>query len=242
MLNRALFWAMVPLVMPQAARLRRNVPKFIAAHGPMVGCFGEQYSAQPLRIMLLGDSIVAGVGAHTTDNALGASIARPLSTLLERRVHWQSHGVIGARTKKIGGELLAGVPHDSVDAIIISAGVNDVTGLTRSTGWQRDLTRLLDQLETRFPHALIVLASIPPMHGFPLLPFPLNRTLALRARTFNTLSQRLVTLRRRVLWLPLDFNLTPQMFSSDGFHPSQDTYRQLGEFIAQSLAQRLRVV
>ncbi len=239
LIDRMLFWALLPLVTPQAVRLRRSLSPFIPAQGPIAGSVG---SGKPLRVLLLGDSIIASVGVDHTVDGLGMTIAEPLAAMTGRQVQWYAHGKIGARSKKVGGELLERVPHDSLDVIVVSVGVNDVTGLTLTKTWRRDLSALLDKLEQRFPHVLIVLAGIPPLHGFPLLPFPLNRTLGIRANIFNSITRQLVSMRSRVILLPLDFDPQPQMFSADGFHPSQHSYAHFGNLIAQAITARLHVV
>ena len=114
------------MVLPQAIRVRRTAPRFAAAQGPNLGTVGD---GPGLCILAIGDSIVAGVGAGTTERALAGATASALSARLGRCVVWRAHGRIGAGVVKVRAELLPQVPDDDYDAVVVSVGVNDITGL-----------------------------------------------------------------------------------------------------------------
>ena len=235
-MRRALFWLLLPMAIPQALRVRRTAPRFAAASGPLVGRVGEGSS---LRLLAIGDSIVAGVGARITEAALAGATASALSRLLPRSVSWQAQGKIGAGIAEMREHLLPALDDTQFDVVLVSIGVNDVTGLMRSGRWARALGAFLKEVRDKYPHAVVALAGIPPLQGFPLLPFPLRWIFGLRGRTFDHLARTAVDVRAGMLFLPLEFDPTPEKFAADGFHPSQESYAVIGSAFAERLAPAL---
>lgn len=231
-MRRALFWMLLPFAVPQALRVRRTAPRFAAATGPSVGTVGD---GPGLRLLAIGDSIVAGVGAGTTDRALAGATASALAQRLGRRVVWRAHGKIGAGVEKVRLQLGL-LDERAADIVVISVGVNDITSLMRSQRWARALDALLDDVRRLHPRAIVALAGIPPLQGFPLLPFPLKRIFGLRGSTFNAAASRAVARRAGMVFLPLNFDPQPSRFSADGFHPSPESYGDFGDAFAERIA------
>ena len=99
-----LFWIILPLLIPQALYARRTAPRFAPAGGPATGTLGE---GEPRRLLAIGDSIIAGVGASTLSKALVGQTAAALATSQRCRVHWQALGVSGFESaKERGAEIL----------------------------------------------------------------------------------------------------------------------------------------
>lgn len=239
-MRRALFWMLFPLAIPQALRVRRTAPRFAGASGADHGVCGVD--TPQLKILAIGDSIVAGVGAGTMDGALAGATAAALSQRLAVSVAWRAVGKIGAGVEKVYLQLLPQVPDDSYDAVVVSVGVNDITGLRRSARWADALGEFLDALRQRFPQATILLAGIPPLEGFPLLPFPLRWIFGLRGKTFDDLARREIVYRENMLFVPLDFDPHPEKFSADGFHPSRASYAEFGKILSDAFAAHLAAV
>jgi lysophospholipase L1-like esterase len=235
MLKRALFWLLLPVIVVQGLAVRRRARRFAAPDGPTAGLEPGSGAGPPLRLLALGDSIVAGVGAGRADNALAGSTARALAALTGRPVHWRSLGRIGAGIADLGQSLLPALGNDAFDCVVISVGVNDITRLRRSGAWARRLAKLLDRLRERDPMAVVAMAGMPPLHGFPLLPAPLRAILGMRARSFSQAARRVVDARPGMLFLPLDFEPQPGSFCEDGFHPGPEAYAALGLALAQAL-------
>lgn len=245
-MRRALFWLLLPLAMPQALRVRRTAPRFAGATGAEASVCDvdggiRDNIAPPLRILAIGDSIVAGVGAGTMDGALGGATAAALSQRLACTVSWRACGRIGAGVEKVHAELLPQVPDEGFDAVLVSVGVNDITGLRRSARWADALGGLLDALRRRFPNATILLAGMPPLQVFPLLPFPLGWLFGLRGKTFDGLARRAIALRDNMLFVALEFEAHPDKFAADGFHPSRASYAEFGMALSDALVPYLTV-
>ena len=237
-MRRLAFWMLVPFALPQGLRLRRSAPRFAAARGTPHGCEGR---GAPLRLLAIGDSIIAGVGAETVDEALPRRTAQALAKRLDRAVHWTARGRIGATAETVQTRLIPRLPAEAFDVIILSVGVNDVTGLHRTARWRANLGALLDALRTHSPEALVVMIGVPPLHGFPLLPPSLRFLLGMRARTFDAVAEREVTRRRGCRYVPARFDPRPEQFAPDGYHPSAESYREWAERLADLITECLSV-
>ena len=231
-MRRLLFWTALPFVLPQALIVRKTARRFAAATGPEHGAVG---CGKSFKVLAIGDSIIAGVGATTLVNALVGQVASALAKPLAARVEWQALGLIGADVRQILHELITKLPQEPADAIFVSAGVNDVTGLTRTRAWQRHLAALLQALHAHSPQAAIVILGLPPMQRFPLLPQPLRTVIGLRAAILDQVAIREIALHPHAMHLPLKFEARPQDFSGDGYHPSEQSYAVLGLWVADAI-------
>lgn len=235
-LRRALFWMSLPLAAPQALLVRRRAPRFPVARGPAAGSAG---SGRTLRLVGIGDSVIAGVGAGTTDRSVVARTAAGLAARLDCRVDWRAVGRVGADAGEAARDLVPAVPVREVDVWLVSVGVNDVTSLKRSRRWRADLDGLLAALEAHSPRAVTVLLGIPPMQTFPLLPWPLRGLLGLRAGILDRIGAA-VARSRGALHRPYARRLRPEQFSDDGYHPSPAGHQAVADDVAARAAQALR--
>lgn len=233
-----IFWLLFPWLIPQALYVRQTAPRFAPAGGPTEGSVGNGNSkseSKQVRLLAIGDSIVAGVGASELSKALIGQTAAALAESIDARVSWQAIGASGYDCGKILELLVPKLPHTSADYIIVSVGVNDVTGLTGLGAWRKNLSELLRQLRAHSPQATIAVAGLPPLHGFPLLPQPLRAVLGIRARS---LDHAAIAVARRfpgAVHVPLDFDPDPSGFAGDGYHPSEESYVTFGRFMADGL-------
>ncbi len=231
-----LFWTLCPLVIPQAIKLRRNAPRLEGAAGPTSGSVG---SGKKIRLVAIGDSIIAGVGAETVADALPGQVATELAQLLGCEVLWSAHSLIGATSSVVSRRLVPMLPSEPFDVMVLSVGVNDVTSLRTMRQWSTDLGHLLDELQTHSPEATIAPVGLPPLSAFPLLPQPLRAVMGIRARTFDEAAKFEVSQRENVVHVPIDIEPAPDRFSPDGFHPSPSTYYELGRQVAAAIFSRL---
>lgn len=228
LMGRAVFWTMLPLALPQALLVRRRAPRFPVADGPMTGYYGE---GPVLRLAGVGDSVIAGVGAGTTDRAAVARTAELLAERLACRVEWRALGLVGAHAGDVKRDMLPAAGPAPVDLWLVSVGVNDVTAPSRSRTWRNRLDGLLEALESHSPGSVIVLLGVPPMGSFPLLPWPLRSLLGLRSAGFDRIGAE-VAARRGVIHAPYAPTLRPEQFSADGYHPSAAGHRDIAVDVA----------
>ena len=231
-MKNLLFWLAFPFLLPQALYVRRTAPRFAPADGPPEGFVGN---GEQVRLLAIGDSIIAGVGAAALSRALVGQTAKALSEARNCRVCWRAHGISGYDSTKILERLVPVIPDVAFDYIIVSVGVNDVTGLTTVRNWRRNLALLLSRLQAHSPQARIAVAGIPPLHGFPLLPQPLRAAFGMRGRAFDGVARDVVTDMHNVQLVPLDFDPDPAKFAPDGYHPSEESYAEFGRHMADEL-------
>ncbi len=231
-MKNVLFWGMLPFLLPQALYVRSTAPRFAPAAGPSQGSSGE---GKKMRLLAIGDSIIAGVGATELSKALVGRTAEAIASSLDCSVSWQACGVSGYKATDLLEELVPELPDDSADFVIVSVGVNDITGLTTIRTWRENVSLLLDKLRRHSPDSTIAVAGMPPMHRFPLLPQPLRATFGMRSRSFDEALMAIVDGHSGTVHVPLHFEADPASFAPDGYHPSEESYVEFGRHMADGL-------
>ena len=228
---RSGFWVALPFVAPQALWVRRSVPRFAPAAGPTEGQAG---SGEPRRLVGIGDSIIAGVGAKDSRNALVSQTAAAYAEAQEREVHWQAVGRSGARTAEIVA-MARTLDIRRADVFVVSAGVNDVIGLARLGPWLAAVKDLIDALQNHSPEAMIVVLGLPPLGSFPALPQPLRALLGARAALFDAHLAAILETLPSAVHMSIGERLEANQFSADGYHPSEASYGELASAISEIL-------
>lgn len=215
-MRRALFWLSLPLLLPQGLWLKRTARRLPPALGPISGAMG---TGETRRLLLVGDSIIAGVGVEQLADALPGQLARALAARHQCRVEWHAYGDNGASCGDLLRQLPA-LPPIAADWVLVSVGVNDVTRLTTAAAWRRRLSALLRALSEHSPEATILLAGVPPMQRFPALPTPLRQVFGWRAGRLDSVGCAVAATLARVRHLPTPVPDDPAAFASDGYHPN----------------------
>lgn len=231
-MKNVLFWGAFPFLLPQALYVRRTAPRFAPAAGPLEGASGE---GRKMRLLAIGDSIIAGVGATELSKALVGRTADAIAASLDCSVSWRACGVSGYNCERVLDDLVPELPGDTADFVIVSVGVNDITGLTTMRKWRANMSLLLDKLRRHSPDATIAVAGMPPMHRFPLLPQPLRATFGMRSRSFDDALRAIVDGLPGTVHVSLDFEADPGSFAPDGYHPSEESYVEFGRHMADGL-------
>ncbi len=227
------FWGLFPFALPQAAWVRLTAPRFAPAAGPASGRVGE---GRPLRLLAVGDSVIAGVGAERVEEALVWGTSQMLANRLGRRVQWTARGRIGEKSRTLLKQLSSDSLESSYDVVIVSVGVNDITSMTSPAEWRGNVTALLQHIADRSPEAVIAVAGIPPLGAFPLLPQPLRFAAGQRGLAFDRELMRVVSEFSQALHVPVRFSPCASKFSADGFHPSPSSYSVFAEVFAEKIA------
>jgi lysophospholipase L1-like esterase len=226
-------------MLPQALRLKRRAPRAAAAKGERGGLAhpdanDPNSSAPTLRLLAIGDSPFEGVGIERIADTLPVRLATHLAQASCVPVEWQIHARNGATASSVRARLLPAVDAAPFDLILVSVGVNDVTGLTVGARFRRDLQALLAALRGHSPEARIVLLGIPPMQAFPLLPQPLRSWLGGRSRRLETIGIE-VAHAFNALHSPVTITPMPELFADDGFHPSARGHARWADSVLQQL-------
>lgn len=242
--------ALAPVLLAQGRRVRREALRLPEAAGARSGEAGQ--GRRVLRLLLLGDSATAGVGAGDQREALAGRLVDQLSGGLapeDLRVRWRLLARSGIDTGQAIEMLDAAWQEEPdglrADVVFVGLGVNDVTGQVSVTDRLRRLGALLDRLDTRHGARLVVLSGMPPMDRFPALPQPLRWYLGACARRHQSALHRWVAERSagalrpvvRLLGFP-EFD-SPSLMAVDGFHPGPRGYRLWGEMAGRSIIESL---
>lgn len=224
-------WLGLPVLLTQGVRVRRRILRLPVAEG-LAGTAGE---GEPLSLLVLGDSVAAGVGVDHHRDTLAGRLAQRLAKSRARAVSWQ----VLARTGATAGDVLelAGASSllSTVDVVVISIGVNDTKNLHPDRRWRIELATLLDHVLSAAPNAEIVLINIPPMESFPALPRALATLMGVRARRLDAIGRAVSAERPRVRRIELALVPGEGLFAADGFHPSALVHERLATAIAALL-------
>jgi lysophospholipase L1-like esterase len=221
--------AALPLLLMQARQVRRDALILPEAAGPRSGEIGD---GPPLRLLILGDSSAAGVGAEHQDQALAGQLAQALSRKF--RVEWEVLARTGA-TSADALEMLTEAPATPVDVAVIALGVNDVTGMVPTQRWLAQQQAIVTYLEQTRGAGTIYLSALPPMRHFPLLPNPLRWVLGRQAERLEAARARQFAQHGKVIPIKFTLPLDPKFMAPDGFHPSPETYRIWAETLADTI-------
>jgi len=216
-----------PVLLAQGRRLRRDTPRLPDAALPWSGTLP---GANPLRLLVIGDSTAAGVGADTQDDALPGHLGRELSQRLGRGIEWRATGENGATSRDLIQDYLDDATTASYDFVFLSVGANDALGLRSRRAFARDLRTLLDRLRAASPEAIIIVSSLPGFSQFVLLPNPLRWNLYLHSTSLEEAGRAVVAGLSRVHMSAPPPTYTDGFFASDLFHPSATGYRDWARF------------
>jgi lysophospholipase L1-like esterase len=219
-LSRLIFWVLLPVTALQGLWLKRHALRLPGATGARQGVTGQ---GRDFHFLAIGDSIIDGVGAGSIEASLPVQFATALAESIGRRVHWRVDGASGHAVRDLL-ERVDGIPDIApVDLVLVSIGVNDVTGLSGTRHWRRSLHALLQKIRSRWPSARILFAGLPPMANFPLPPQPLRWSLGLRATTLDHIAEEVVSTCPVAMHVPTRIDPRQHGFCEDGFHPSAES-------------------
>lgn len=218
----------------QAAIARRRIGKPLGETPPSADrVWRAALGGAPLELLLLGDSIAAGLGAQHRKETLGGRLAKGLARELDRPVGLRTGAVVGAESADLAGQLDALPPGYRADVAVIIVGGNDVTHRVPVAAAADHLGAAIRRL--RIDGTAVVVGTCPDLGALRAVPQPL-RSIGSRASQQLATAQAdraraegagVVSLRRAVG--PF-FRIDPDgMFSLDRFHPSALGYRRTAE-------------
>jgi lysophospholipase L1-like esterase len=219
MIRRIFFWLCLPVSALQGLWLRRTALRLPEAEGEKTGVVGQ---GPLVNLLAMGDSIIAGVGTESIVRSLPAQFANALASQRDCKVQWTVCAGNGADIATLRSWIEEATPNHEVSIILISIGVNDVTGLSSANLWQSQLDKLAIELASKWPQARAGFIGLPPMGKFPLPPQPLRFTLGQRAAELDRIATQVILKYKNMLHIPTDIDPVEQEFCEDGFHPSAD--------------------
>lgn len=222
-----------PILIVQGRRARRDTPSLPEAAGARSGAVGN---GEPLRLLIVGDSAAAGVGAAHQDEALAGRLLAALCG--HYTIEWKLIATTGHALQDVLMQLEQAAA-ENFDVVVTSIGVNDATAGTPINIWLMQQTRLLALLQEKFSAQHILHSALPPMHFFPALPQPLRWYMGLRARRFNQALARHLKDSARAELVTAEFPLEASYMASDGFHPGPPAYAVWAAQLAAAIRRRL---
>jgi lysophospholipase L1-like esterase len=233
--------ALGPILLMQAWWLRRTALRLPEATGPRNGIEGEcDSAAEPLRILVVGDSSAAGVGVSSQAEALAQPVAKLLATRTGRPVAWQLIAKSGVNTS----EALALLAHSELcpaDYLITALGTNDVTSQRSPSQFMRDYVLLADALRKRTSAVGLVVTGLPPLRILPAAPHPLRWYLGRCAIRLDQALRDWIERDSMARYVSLEWAAHPKEMAQDGFHPGPAQYRHWAGLVTEQIQALLAV-
>ena len=217
----------MPFLYRQGQRTRRKVGLLPGAGGKTTGKSGS--GAESVKMLAIGESTVAGLGARTHEFALVGQFAKRFRDQIGRTVNWKVVGRNGVTARRTIAELVPLIPDENYDYILVGLGGNDVMKLSSPRKWRRDMTELLGILRKRNPDAAIFLSNCPMIKLSPAIPHPIKFLLWELSKLHDANIKDLTSKMDRVFYYHQPRNIVLEGFFADGIHPSEKGYSDWSE-------------
>lgn len=223
---------LLPVFYFQGKKARKNIPRLPEASLNTEGRAGEG-DGVPLRVLLLGESTVAGVGVNDHADGFAGHFAGALSAHTGRPVQWQVVARSGYDAKAAHRKLTPLIPAEDFDLVIVGMGGNDTFYLNSPLVFRRNMAFLMRGIKEKLPGTPIVIMALPPVGAFPALPGLVRAGLGVLVH-LHGLALRPIPKRIEGVFFPgkpihasewMGAQYTGADFFSDGIHPSSIAYR-----------------
>ena len=235
LLNVAALLPVSPFLYLQGQYTRWKVGRLPDAEGDVTGVFGDE--AEKIKLLAIGESTVAGVGAKTHQEALTGQFAKHLSRKTGKSVHWHALGESGITIRRTLETLVPEIPAEDFDVIVVALGGNDVFTLNSPQNFRRSMSELIKILRKKNPEAKIFLANVPMVRDFIGMPHPLKYVLTKLAKLQHFNSIEFVSEFENVYYFE-EVEPVEDDFFSDGIHPSNTGYDQWSESMVEAFLEK----
>lgn len=233
------------LLTRQAAVARRRIGKPLGELAPRSDrVWRKSLPGDVVDLLVLGDSIAAGLGADRRKDTLGARLAKGLARRLGRPVRLRTEAIVGSESSALA-EQLDGLPDGYVaDVAVIVVGGNDVTHRIPASVSAEHLRVAIVRL--REHGTSVVVGTCPDLGALRPVPQPLRalgsqmsrQLAAAQAAVAEKAGATPVSLRRAVG--AVFFDQPDEMFGVDRFHPSALGYRRTAEALLPVVVDAVR--
>lgn len=231
---------LLPIIYFQGKRVRASVPKLPEAQGTE----GKVGQGTPFKMLAIGESTIAGVGAKTHNEGFTGAMAKELAENMNVEVSWKVYARSGYTAKRVAQKIIPKVEEESADLIVIGLGGNDAFTLNSPANWIKDVNVIVTKLRLKFPDVPIVFANMPPIKLFPAftpaIKFVLGNLVEIHGEALDKYvsnkdnifyNAEKVTLESWISRWKIEAD--PSEFFSDGVHPSILTYQTWGKDLAR---------
>ena len=218
----------------QAALARRRIGKPLGEESLDADRIWQRaLDGEPIDLVLVGDSLAAGLGAEHRKETLGGRLAKAMARRLHRPVRLRTAAVVGSESPDLPAQLDALEPDYRPHVAVIVVGGNDVTHRLPVALSAQHLHEAIRRL--RATGAEVVVGTCPDLGALRAVPQPLRRIASSLSRRLAEIQDETarqagaepVDLRRAVG--PMFFDEPEAMFSLDRFHPSALGYRRTAD-------------
>ena len=164
-----------------------KTPRLPEAPGPVQ----SELRKGAIRLLCLGDSVAAGCGLKSNDEACAGTFARATSRALQKPVDWRVIARNGYTAKRIQQKHVHRIADYQPDVVVLSVGVNNLLEMQSEMQFEKELTDLLHALRKKIGReACIVVLGMPPMSMFVALTPLLRMYAGYKAKQFNQVMAR----------------------------------------------------
>ena len=232
-LGGAILLPFFPFLYLQGQYIRRKIGRIPDASGETVGKF---VSSEPsVKLLVLGESTAAGMGARTHETALAGQFSRFLGEKINKSVEWHVVGRSGITIKETIDELVPQIPNEKFDYILLALCGNEVLKLRSPISFRRDMTKLLNILREKNADATFFITNAPAVRLSPVLPNPVKFILGQLSALHDANAREFTAEMPKVFYFHQPTEV-PQDFWADGIHPSEKGYtawsKRMVEFFA----------
>lgn len=225
----------MPFLFLQGQYIRRKIGVLPDAQGERNGKTGT--FSNNVKMLVIGESTVAGLGARTHETALAGQFAKFLSEKIGKTVEWHVIGKNGVTAQRTIELLVPQIPENEMyDYIMLGVGGNDVLKLSSPRKWRRDATRLIAIMREKYPDSVIFMTNAPAVHLSPVLPQPIKFILGNLSSMHDKNSREFLPKIKNVFYFHRPDEVTEGFFA-DGLHPSEQGYtdwsKRMIEFFEQ---------
>jgi lysophospholipase L1-like esterase len=223
----------------QARVARRVIGKPLGEEAHMADRVYKKKYGERIELLLLGDSIAAGLGAEKPKHTLGAQLAKRLAGRTHRAVRLHTAARVGSETSMLRAQL-AGLPEGyQADVAVIVVGGNDVTHRVKTSTSAQHLAEAVRALHEH--GTAVVVGTCPDLGALAAVPQPLRMLARIASRQLAAAQREVVLeLGGRAVSLadvvgPFFVTQPDEMFAIDRFHPSGAGYRRTAKAILPSV-------
>lgn len=211
-----------PFLFLQGQFVRRKIGVLPDAQGKKRGIKG--HFPETVKMLVIGESTVAGLGAKTHETALAGQFAHFLSEKIGKSVEYFVIGKNGVTAEKTMKLLVPQIPeNEKFDYIMLGVGGNDVLKLNSPRKWRRDAIKLINFMREKYPDAIMFMTNAPAVHLSPVLPQPIKFLLGNLSALHDKNSREFIPQMDRIYYFHRPDDITEGFFA-DGIHPSEKGY------------------
>lgn len=224
---------LAPFLYLQGQYARRKIGQLPDAQGETAGRF-DGGGEDAVKLLVIGESTAAGVGARTHEAALAGQFARFLSRKIGKTVNWHVIGKSGITVRETIHELVPKIPDEKFDYIMVALCGNEVLRLRSPRNFRRDMLEFLAIMREKNPEAVVFITNAPAIRLSPVLPQPIKFILGHLSALHDKNIREFTAPMPNILYFPQPSEVVEDFFA-DGIHPSEKGYTLWSERMVETL-------